>query len=102
MLESTQVVHLWLILPPLLVHSSLREDYCHRQSAEAGARKGLNAGVAACVEFARSFLEEKTLLEPTLNSYSLFTHNYAEEEKNKRHGVKTENKKRRHKCRNRD
>lgn len=45
--------------PSFVVTLSSRQNYRHWQSAEAGARKGLNATVAACMEFVRSLPEEK-------------------------------------------
>lgn len=49
----------------LFLVPSTRQDYRHRQSAEAGAGKGLKAAAAACMEFFHSFIRGETLPEPT-------------------------------------
>lgn len=55
--EGGKTVRKCLFLSPkstkiwMLFHIFLRENHRHRQGAEAGARKGLNAATAACMKF---------------------------------------------------
>lgn len=49
----------------VFVHSSLRQNYRHRQSAEAGAGKGLIAAKGSMHGVLRLVTRGETLLEPT-------------------------------------
>ena len=72
--------------------SSSRQNHRHRQSAETGARKGLNATMEPMQPAWSSSTryQRRNAARANPNSHSLFTHNYAEEkDKERRRRIKS-------------